>query len=133
MKTPATPLMMILALSLACSAASAAEPTGCDQIEWPQAVLDRYPDADKACQAVIVQNGVRYVKFTARFVRIDNDGNVFVKVRLPDGTTAPRAFKAPHYLDVQSQTNRSAYDFRELEKGEILDVFIPMTSRLGDA
>ena len=128
MKTSAIPLMMALALVVGSFAAGASEPTRCDQIQWPDSVLERYPDADKACRAVIVRDGVRYVKFTARFVRTDADGNVFVKVRLPDGSTGPRAFKAPQYLDVQSETSRSSYDFRELERGEILDVFIPVTS-----
>ena len=125
-----TTVLALLAMSLG-SPAVAAESTGCDQIEWPEKVLEMYPGADEACQKVITRKGVRYVQFAATFVRADADGNVIVKVRLADGTSTEQEFQAPDYLNVQSESGRSDYDFRELKKGDVLDVFIPETSWAG--
>jgi hypothetical protein len=127
MTTRATPLLTALAMSLGCGMVSAADTMSCDQIVWPAAVLEEYPDADKACQQVILQNGKRYVQFSAKFVRADADGNVIVKVMMADGKLSQREFKAPQYLDVKSETGMTAYDFRELRAGDVLDVFIPTT------
>ena len=126
MKTRALTLLTALALGAGLSTtASSAETFGCDQIVWPAAVLKGFPNAPEACRNVIVRNGVRYAQFTAKFIRADADGKVIVKIRLPGGhTTAAREFFAPQDFEVLSESGDAAYNFDELERGAILDVFI---------
>jgi len=126
MKTRVLTLLTALALGAGfATTASSTEPLSCDQIEWPAAVLRGFPDAPEACRNVIVRNGVRYAQFTAKFIRAESDGKVIVKVRLPGGhTSAAREFFAPRDFEVLSESGNSAFYFKELERGAILDVFI---------
>lgn len=122
-----TALLTALLMGSGFSMAVGGERVGCDQIEWPDPVLKGFPDAEKACRKVIVRNGVRYAQFTAKFVRVDADGKVFVTVMMPDGSRPARGFTAPRDLHVLSHSGKTTFDFQELEKGDLLDVFIAET------
>lgn len=116
----------LLAACLGTTAAAAGSPADCAAINWKPDILERFQDIDRACQGVVERDGKRYVRFTVEFVRRHNNGDVEVLMELRGGKPVKRIFHAPSDFSVDSPTGLSDFKFAELERGEILDVFIAL-------
>ncbi|RMF97591.1 MAG: hypothetical protein D6727_05230 [Gammaproteobacteria bacterium] len=116
----------LLTASLGTSTASAGGPEDCAAIDWRPDILQRFVDIDRACQGIVERDGRRYVRFTVEFVRRHNNGDVEVLMELRDGKPVKRIFHAPSDFSVDSPTGLSDFKFAELERGEVLDVFIAL-------
>ncbi len=116
----------LLAACLGATAAIAGSPEDCAAIDWKPDILARFQDIDRACQEVVEREGRSYVRFTVEFVRRHNDGGIEVLMQRRGAEPVRRIFSAPATFSVDSPTGLSDFKFAELERGEILDVFIAL-------
>jgi len=103
------------------------ESFGCDDIHWKQQLLVVVDDMEQACQEVVVRRGESYVRFEAEFVRLSSDGDAQVLMVMQDGTRVERSIRAPSDFHVLSYSGKTNFHLRDLSRGDILDVFIPLS------
>ena len=107
-------------------AAFAETGVACDEISWQPEVLANFEDIDKACKEVVVRDGNSYVHFEVELIRVFSNGDMKVLMRLQDGTRVERMFNESSGLRVLSHSGKTAFHVRELDKGDTLDVYIPV-------
>lgn len=100
---------------------------GCDDVDWKQQLFVVVEDMEQACQEVVVRRGKSYVHFEAEFLRVSKDGDTHVLMVMQDGTRVERLIKTPSDFQVLSHSGKTDFRFRELSRGDILDVFIPLS------
>jgi len=100
---------------------------GCDEVEWKQQILLIFDGIEEACQEVVIRDGNSYVRFEVEFDRATVDGDVFVLMKLQDGTRVERVFPAPRDFHALSSSGKTNFAMRELARGDVLDVYIPMS------
>ena len=81
----------LLALALSCGVASAQSSLNTDalsnpkvrvqscaqvDIAWNLQLIEQYPQIADACQEVVTNNGTKWARFEAKFLRINSDGSV---------------------------------------------------------
>jgi len=120
-------LLALALFGLGMNVSLSAESSGCDKIEWKQQLLVFVEDMESACQEVVVTGGKSYVRFEVEFVKLSNDGYAQVLMVMKDGTRVERSIPAPKNFQVRSQSGKTDYKLRELSRGDILDVLIPMS------
>lgn len=103
------------------------ESIGCDEVDWKQQIIISFDGIEEACQEVIVRKDERYVRFEVEFVRALSDGNVEVMMTLQDGSRTARTFPAPKSFRALSSSGKTDYRMQELDRGDILDVFVPLS------
>jgi hypothetical protein len=90
----------------------------CDQIQWSQEALDKYPKIASACQDVMERDGRYYVKFAGTVRRVSGDN---VTVNFKDGSvltlTPPENMSL--YIDGRPRT------VRNLRRGDELTFYVP--------
>jgi hypothetical protein len=69
---------------------SQAQTVTCQNAQYNQDVLARFPNIAKACSDIISKNGEDYAVVTARLDRVDPSGRVQVRVKQPDGRYSQR-------------------------------------------
>ncbi len=120
--------LMGLTAAMLCTYPAAAEETvGCDDVNWTQQVLLQFEGIDQACQEVVIRKGNRFVRFEVEFERATANGDVYVLMKLQDGSRVERVFPAPRDFHVLSSTGKTDFNMHELVRGDILDVYIPMS------
>ncbi len=131
-------ISLLLALTitgLGLSLAIKAQDVRCNAIDWKPQILERFQGIDQACQEVVVRDGKRFARFEVKLIRARSNGNVKVRMTLRDGSRVDRTFYAPPDFRVDSYTGRSKFLIRQLNRGEYLDVYIPVSritsARLG--
>ncbi|MFW2406024.1 MAG: hypothetical protein ACN4GT_14730 [Gammaproteobacteria bacterium] len=120
-------MSIIVTAGLCATPAIGEEVVGCDEVDWKQEVLLQFDGIEEACQDVVIRDGARYARFEVIFHRARANGDVHFSMRLRDGTRVERAFPAPKDLFVSSPTGNSEWSMRELERGDVLDVYIPLS------
>ena len=100
---------------------------GCDEVNWEEQILLHFDGIEEACQEVVIRDGDQYVRFEVKFIRATIDGDVHVRMKLQDGTRVERVFPAPKALNVSSNSGMTDFAMHELERGDVLDVYIPMS------
>ncbi|NLG77584.1 MAG: LPXTG cell wall anchor domain-containing protein [Xanthomonadaceae bacterium] len=90
----------------------------CEDVQWSDAMLERYPNIDSACRSVEERNGKKYVKFegTVRSARtsvldVDFTGGGRVQMQPPEGTTV--------YMDGKP------IPVSDLRRGDRLTFYVP--------
>jgi hypothetical protein len=116
----------IIAAGLCATPAFGEEIVACDEINWKASVLLQFDGAEEACQDVAIRDGTRYVRFEAIFRHARSNGDIYVSVRLHDGTSVEHVFPTPRHLLVSSPSGGSDFAIRELSRGDVLDVYIPI-------
>lgn len=107
--------------------AFAEDVVGCDDINWTQQVLLQFDGIEEACQEVVIRDGNSYVRFEVEFDHATVDHDVYVKMKMQDGTRVESVFPAPQDFHVLSSSGKTDFNIHELAKGDILDVYIPMS------
>jgi hypothetical protein len=120
-------LVGIITTALCSTPAIGEEIVACDEVNWKEDVLLQFDGIEEACQDVVIRDGTRYVRFEAVFRCAMASGDVHVSMRLRDGTRVERTFPAPRDFLVSSSNGKSEYAMRELERGDVLDVYIPIS------
>jgi len=99
---------------------------GCDEINWKQQILSDFDGIEEACLEVVLHKGIRQARFEVEFDHVTAAGDVAVMMKLKDGARVERVFPAPSDFHAQSNTGKTDFAMRELAKGDVLDVFIPI-------
>lgn len=124
-------LLSLVLTSLGLLPAFGADTRECNEINWRPQILAGFEDIDKACMEVVTRDDKSYVRFEVKLVRLLSDGNVKVSMRLQDGTRVERVFHAPSDFQILSHTGRTTFNFEQLNRGDILDVYIPLSRIVG--
>ena len=99
----------------------------CNEVNWKEQLLLIFDGIEEACQEVVIRDGNQYVRCEVKFIRATVDGDVYVRMKLRDGTRVERVFPAPKALSVSSNSGMTDFAMHELERGDVLDVYIPMS------
>lgn len=99
----------------------------CDEVNWKQQILSNFDGIEEACQEVVMHKGIPQARFEVEFDRVAADGDVFVLMKLRDGSRIERVFPAPSDFHVSSNSGKTDFTMRELVKGDLLDVYIPIS------
>jgi hypothetical protein len=128
----------LLLLALACTQPAFAQSGGstppspqlrllsCGQVEigWNPALIDQYPDIPSACHEVVTSQGVKFARFEADFVRVNNDGSV------TSAFVDPRGRKVGQYTLIPGPTQQVTlsgrrYPFSALRPGQRINLYVP--------
>lgn len=120
------PLVGLGVAVLCMSPAFAEDVVGCDDVNWTQQIMLQFDGIEEACQEVVVRDGNYYVRFEVKFQRATADHDMYVLMKLQDGTRVERVFPAPQDFHVLSSSGKTDFNIHELAKGDVLDVYIPM-------
>lgn len=86
-----TSMMSMLGAVLCVVPCAFAQNPECNDVQFSQRVLDKFPRVREACLDVITRDGQPYAVFKADLVKTSSDG-VKVKIKLPDGTHSETRF-----------------------------------------
>lgn len=103
--------------------AMAQESLTCDDIEWSTAVLNEYPNIDKACNAVMEKEGSLYARVTVELQRVHNNVLTF-KVLNRDGTSGG-SYTQNVGNSWRANIGGQVYRARDLSRGQRLNVYLP--------
>jgi len=101
--------------------------SACDEVNWKETILLQFDGIEEACQDVVIRDGDRYARFEIEFHHATADGDMHVRMKLQDGTRVERVFPAPPGFHILSNSGKSDFAIYELERGDVLDVFIPLS------
>ena len=95
----------------------------CEDIEFSPAMLEEYPEIDKACLDVVEENGIKYAEVKLELTRV-RGRNVNFKFIHEDGSKSER-----HSIKVDSNFRAKiegrSYRMNELTEGQVLDIYLP--------
>ena len=116
-------LLAVVALPLsAISADQKADHTGCDNVNWNKEVLDKFPNAQRGCQKVVLRGDVVYAQYKAEVVAKDKDG-ITVHMKDRDGKNMTKVKFG--LSDDLIKLNGKDTKFRDVEKGTELRFYMP--------
>jgi hypothetical protein len=99
----------------------------CDQVNWSDAALAKYPQIGKACQAVVERDGKTYLKFEAEVRKVAKKGEELT-VAFKDGQTS--VLTPPP--DFAVKINDKPVPAKDLRPGDKLTFYV-MQDRLAAA
>ena len=117
--------MLLAALALSPSAFSAdqkTDQTGCDNVNWNKEVLEKFPNAQRGCQKVVLRGDVVYAQYKAEVVAKDKEG-ITVHMKDRDGKNMTKVKFG--LSDDLIKLNGKDIKFRDLEKGTELRFYMP--------
>lgn len=98
--------------------------TSCQDVNWNQALLTRYPWALDSCQEVILVNGQKWARFEAEFERMNRDGTFDVDFVNRQGRSLGVVSLQPGTNQTVLLDNRE-YAFSELRQNQKLNFYVP--------
>ena len=108
--------------------AVAADEIGCQSVNFGADVLEKFPNALKACRGVKEKDGVGYARYVAKVV--DNSkGNLTVVFEDKDGKGVSKVVFAPT-ADQGLNMGGKDVKYSSLKKGDVIDMWVPH-SRFG--
>jgi hypothetical protein len=116
-------ILSVLPLLAIGNAASAQMDLTCDDIQFTNAVLSRYPDARNGCIDVVVADGELFAKMTVELLRTGTNRAVF-RFKHPDGSFGPTQ-RADLDPDWRAEIGGREYRIRELQRGQELNLYLP--------
>lgn len=120
-----TLLLATLSLSFSLSAAAAdhkADLTGCDNVNWNKEVLEKFPNAQRGCQKVVLHGDVVYAQYKAEVVGKDKEG-ITVHMKDRDGKNMTKVKFG--LSDEPIKLNGKDAKFRDIERGAELTFYMP--------
>ena len=116
-------LAALFAANLEFAAAQESAIPTCEDLQFPQQILDVLPEANAACLGVIEQNGRLYAEFQAEIVRV-RGGEVRAKFKRADGSfTETHGFRPER--DARVKIAGRSYRYSQLTRGQQLNVYLP--------
>ncbi|HET6603669.1 MAG TPA: hypothetical protein VFG21_05550 [Xanthomonadaceae bacterium] len=130
----------VLLLALACAGAVAAQDQmnprdqvnpevrtqSCAQvdIDWNLELISQYPRIPDACHEVVTSNGVKWARFEANFVRVNQDGSVTSDFHAPNGRSVGRFTLMPAPGQMVTLSGRKV-EFSSLRPNQQLSMYVP--------
>lgn len=96
----------------------------CASVDWNKSLLKDHPSLIDACQEVILVNGVTWARFDAKFVRVENDGNVIFSVRDKRGRSMEEIVLEPAEGQVAYLDDRPT-PFAKLRTSDRISLYVP--------
>lgn len=98
----------------------------CGQVDmaWNVDLITQYPRIPEACFEVVTNNGIKWARFEADFVRLDRDGSVVADFHSPRG----RAMGRYTVLNVPGQQvtlDGRKYPFTALRARQRINLYVP--------
>jgi hypothetical protein len=116
-------LTSIVVLSALAAAVPASAQTGCSDVEFSSRITERLPNAADSCLGIETRDGRQYAHFKAEIV--STSGNtVNTRFLQPDGTYSP-TYTMEMDPGARVEIAGRQYRYRELARGQELDVYIP--------
>ena len=102
--------------------AIAADEKGCDSVNWGKDVLDKFPNAEKACHGVTMKNDNVYAHYVAEIVAADAESVTVNLIDKSDKAIAEIKFvpRAEQAIKVGGKDTK----FKDLKKGTKMDLWI---------
>ena len=127
--------LLVLSISIQLSIAGMAgaqTARSCDEVRFKAEVVERYPDARKACQAVVERDGAEYVEVRAtvqRATTLRSDAPLRVRVEGLDRTidARPPAELGDRKVRVDQRGRGARISASQLRVGDRLTVLIPLS------
>lgn len=117
-------LVGVAATLLALSWSSAGVAQGnCGNIEFGPQITSQFPNARNACLGIVQRGNEQFAQFHMR-IRNVRGSQVEAEFRLPDGTySRPVTFTPP--ADARARIDNRSYRFRDLSRGQELNIYLP--------
>jgi hypothetical protein len=117
-------LVGVAATLLALSWSSAGVAQGnCGNIEFGPEITNQFPNARNACLGIVQRGNEQFARFEAR-IRNVRGSQVEAEFRQADGTWGqPVTFTPP--ADARIRIDNRSYRFRDLSRGQELNVYLP--------
>ena len=95
----------------------------CGNIVFGEAITSQFPNARNACLGVVTRDGRQFAHFQAR-IRSVRGNQIEAEFKQPDGTWGrPVAFTPES--DARARVAGRSYRYRDLSRGQELDVYLP--------
>jgi hypothetical protein len=95
----------------------------CGEIQFGTAISSQFPNARNACLDIVRRDGREFAHFQARVVRVRGN-EVEAEFKLPDGTYGRPVSFTPS-PDARVNIGGRSYRYRDLSRGQELDVYLP--------
>jgi hypothetical protein len=95
----------------------------CGNIRFTGDITSRLPNARDACLGIVERDGRSYAHFEGRIVRVSGS-EVVAEFRRPDGTYGNPVSFTPA-ADARVRIEGRSYRYRDLSRGQELDVYLP--------
>lgn len=92
----------------------------CEEVNWSDEALERYPNIASACQEVLERDGTYYVRFEGEVERVGSRGRE-ITVAFEEGDTL--TLTPPENLSLYIDGRRTSP--RELQPGDQLNFYVP--------
>jgi len=98
----------------------------CGQVDiaWNLELVNQYPRIQQACHEVVINNGRKWARFEAEFVRVNNDGSVTSDFIGPLGRSMGRYTLIPGPDQTVSLSGRD-YPFSALTPKQRINLYVP--------
>jgi len=94
----------------------------CAQIQWAPQVVAEYPRMPQACHEVVMVDGVKWVRFGAKLVRITNNV-ALMDVQNPHGGSLG-TFRIRPTATARIKVDGEEYSYWQIPKGHVLNYYI---------
>jgi hypothetical protein len=124
-QTMAAAAMLACIAALGVTTAMAEHPAGptCMDIQWNAELLKSFPRAAAACQEVVVHNGKKFARFTAKVTAVGPDA---VKVRFLTSAGNPeREISLKPGPSARVEIKGKKVDYSKLQKDDVLTFWVP--------
>jgi hypothetical protein len=106
-------------------AQSRIQTASCTEVNWAKDLLGIYPRISEACQEVVLEQGVKWARFEAEFVRSDRrDNTITLNFRNRDGRAMGDLVLMPATAQRVLIDGRE-YRFSDLARGQELNLYVP--------
>lgn len=98
----------------------------CGQVDmaWNVDLITQYPRIPEACFEVVTNNGIKWARFEADFVRLDRDGSVVADFESPDGDKMGR-YTVLNQPGQQVTLDGRRRPFSDLRAGQRISLYVP--------
>ena len=110
-----------IALLAVPAVAAAGDETGCDNVNFGEDVVAKFPNAAKACHGVTMRDGAAYVHYVAEVVAADKETVTVHLIGRDDKGLAKVKF-APARATINVDGKKT--EFRHLKRGTRVDLWI---------
>lgn len=98
--------------------------TSCDSVTYSQKILDRFPEANQACQEVLEFDDKLYTRVDAKLRESSLSGKFRVQLKLRDGSYGPTRH-VKKSASVGAWSNGERVSFGDLRPNQVVSVYLP--------
>lgn len=93
-------------------------------IDWNLDLVTQYPRLPEACHEVVINNGIKWARFEADFVRRNSDGSIVSDFKSPSGRSMGRYTLVPAPGQQVTLDGRE-FPFSALQRDQRISLYVP--------